>query len=164
MTVTTDAKLSDAPVIVIQRTFDAPRALVFRMFTDPKHLMQFWGPQGFTSPACEVDLRVGGVFRLHMRAPDGAIYPCTGIYREIVEPERIVYAGVSDDSLGCGGGLPPRAVVTLTFAEHAGKTTLTIHTRLQSVADRDAAVETGFNAGWADSLDRLAVYLVDTRI
>ncbi len=158
MTVTSDAELSDA-VIVITRTFDAPRTLVFQMFTDPKHLMRFWGPQGFTSPACELDLRVGGTFRLQMRGPDGVLYPCTGVYREIVEPERIVYAGVSDDRVGCGGGLPPRAIVTMTFAEHAGKTTLTIHTRLQSAADRDAALEMGFHAGWTASLDRLAAYL-----
>jgi uncharacterized protein YndB with AHSA1/START domain len=161
MTTTADIQVSDA-VIVIKRTFDAPRELVFKMFTDPKHLMQFWGPNGFTSPACELDLRVGGAFTLQMRGPDGAMYPCTGVYREIVAPERIVYAGVRDDSIGCGGGLPPRSVVTMSFAEREGKTTLTIHTRLHSAADREAAVQMGFNPGWEASLDRLAEYLAAT--
>jgi len=72
------------------------------------------------------------------------------------KPERIVYSGEPDGSHGCGGGLPPRAVVTMTFAGHDGKTTLTINTRFESLADRDAAVKTGFHAGWASSLERLA--------
>ena len=59
-------------VIVISRVIDAPRELVFEAFTDPTHLVQFWGPKGFTAPACEVDLRVGGAFRVEMRAPDGS--------------------------------------------------------------------------------------------
>jgi uncharacterized protein YndB with AHSA1/START domain len=62
-------------------------------------------------------------------------------------------------SVGCGAGLPPRARVTVTFAERAGKTTVTIHTRLESAADREAAVKTGFNSGWASSLDHLAEHL-----
>jgi uncharacterized protein YndB with AHSA1/START domain len=146
-------------VIVISRTFDAPRELVFNAFTDPEHLAQFWGPEGFTCPSCEVDLRVGGTFRVEMRAPDGASYPCVGVYREIVRPERIVYASTADEGHPCGGGLPPRAVVTMTFTDLGGKTKLTIHTRLQSAADRDAAIVGGFNEGWTDALDKLAALL-----
>jgi uncharacterized protein YndB with AHSA1/START domain len=63
---------------------------------------------------------------------------------------------VPDGSLGCGGGLPPRALVTITFAGQDGKTMLTINTRFEAAADRDAAVKMGFNAGWASSLHRLA--------
>jgi uncharacterized protein YndB with AHSA1/START domain len=150
----------DERTIVITRVFDAPRELVFKAWTDPKHVAQWWGPQGFTSPLCEMDLRVGGVFRVHMRGPDGVTYPCKGVYREVREPERIVYSGEAEEgSVGCGAGLPPRALVTVTFTERDGKTTVTIHTRLQSAADREAAVQTGFNAGWASSLDRLADHL-----
>jgi uncharacterized protein YndB with AHSA1/START domain len=149
-------------VIVISRVFDAPRELVFDAFTDPKHLTQFWGPQGFTCSACEVDLRVGGKIRIDMRAPDGAVYPCVGVYREIVKPERIVYASTADQGHPCGGGLPPRATVTMTFADLGGKTKLTIHTRLPSAAARDAAVAGGFNEGWNDALDRLAAMLART--
>jgi uncharacterized protein YndB with AHSA1/START domain len=83
---------SEDNVIVITRVVDAPRALVFEAFTQPQHLAQFWGPKGFSAPVCEVDLRVGGRFRVDLRGPDGATYPCTGIYREIVPGERLVYA------------------------------------------------------------------------
>jgi uncharacterized protein YndB with AHSA1/START domain len=151
MTETMDANTSEDLGIVITRIFDAPRELVFKMFTDPKHLAEFWGPKGFTSTVREMDPRPGGTFRLEMHGPDGATYPC-----EVIAPERIVYSGVPDCSHPCGGGLPPRALVTMIFAERDGKTTLTIDTRFESLADRDAAVKTGFNSGWAQSLDRLA--------
>ena len=150
----------DERTIVITRVFDAPRDLVFKAWTDPKHVAQWWGPQGFSSPLCEMDLQVGGTFRVHMRGPDGVTYPCRGVYREVIKPERIVYVGEAEDgSVGCGAGLPPRAMVTVTFAERDGRTTVTIHTRLQSASDRDAAVQTGFNTGWVSSLDRLGDYL-----
>jgi uncharacterized protein YndB with AHSA1/START domain len=156
MTATIYADASDDVVVVITRIFDAPRDLVFKMFTDPIHLARFWGPAGFTSTVREMDLRPGGAFRLDMRGPDGAIYPCEGLYREVIAPERIVYSGGPDCGHPCGGGLPPRALVTMTFAQHDGKTTLTIDTRFEAAADRDAAVKMGFNTGWASSLDRLA--------
>lgn len=156
MTGTTYANPSEDLVLVVTRIFDAPRELVFKMFTDPKHLARFWGPTGFTSTVREMDPRPGGAFCIDMRGSDGGIYPCKGIYREVVEPERIVYIGEPDGSHGCGGGLPPRALVTITFAGHDGKTTITIDTRFEAAADRDAAVKMGFNTGWASSLDRLA--------
>ena len=156
MAAATEAKPSEDLVIVVTRTFDAPRELVFKLFTDPKHLAQFWGPKGFTSTVREMDPRPGGTFRLDMRGPDGGICPCKGVYREVVEPERIVYSGGPDCGHPCGGGLPPRALVTMTFAGHDGKTTLTINTRFEAAADRDAAVKMGFNTGWASCLDRLA--------
>jgi uncharacterized protein YndB with AHSA1/START domain len=106
-----------------------------------------------------MDPRPGGTFRLEMRGPDGATYPCEGLYREVITPKRIVYSGGLDCGHPCGGGLPPRAVVTISFAEHAGKTTLTIDTRFEAAADRDAAVKMGFNTGWASCLDRFAELL-----
>jgi uncharacterized protein YndB with AHSA1/START domain len=98
-----------------------------------------------------------------MRGPDGGTTPCTGVYREIVRPERIVYASTASDDNPCGGGLPPRALVTMTFVEQGGMTEITIHTVLQSAADRDAAIAGGFNKGWNDSLDRLAAMLARGR-
>ena len=117
--------------IVSTRVFDAPRELVFAAWTDPRHVAQWWGPNGFTSFDCEVDLRGGGIFRLQMQGPDDAVYPCKGVFREVVEPEKIVYTGPSEETHPCGAGLPPNAIVTVTFAERDGKTTLTIHTRLR---------------------------------
>jgi uncharacterized protein YndB with AHSA1/START domain len=159
MAMAADPTPTDDTIIVISRVIDAPRALVFGAFTQPQHLSQFWGPKGFSAQVCEVDLRVGGRFRVDMRGPDGATYPCTGIYREIVPGERIVYASTGADDNPCGGGLPPRSLVTMTFADAAGKTRITIHTQLQSAADKDAAIKGGLNTGWNDSLDRLAEFL-----
>jgi len=145
--------------IVITRTFDAPRALVFKVWTDPKHVAQWWGPSGFTAPVCELDLRVGGQFSIHLLGPNGVTYPCTGTFREIVKPERIVYVGTSEDGPACGSGLPPRSTVTVTFDEQDGKTLMTMRTILESVTARDAAIADGFNIGWGMSLERLAEYI-----
>lgn len=142
-------------VIVLSRTFDAPRELVFEVFTRPEHLAQFWGPKSMRNTACTVDLRVGGEFRVEVEGPDGTIYPATGIYREITPPERLVYAATTADDNPCGAGLPPRSIVTLSFADVGGKTRLTVHAQLQSRAAVEAAIAGGFNAGWQDSFDRL---------
>jgi uncharacterized protein YndB with AHSA1/START domain len=145
--------------ILITRVFEAPRKLVFSAWTDPKHVERWWGPKGYKCCGCEIDLREGGGFRLVMRGPDGSVYPCKGVFREGVEPERIVYAGPSAETHPCGAGLPPRAIVTVTFAEHDGKTTLMIHTRWESPADHDAAANAGFIEGWNSCLEHLAELL-----
>jgi uncharacterized protein YndB with AHSA1/START domain len=142
--------------IVISRTFDSPRTLVWKAWTDPRHVMKWWGPNGFGNSSCESDLRVGGKFSLNMRAPDGNTYPCQGIYLEIAKPERIVYDSTADNSHPCGAGLPPRSQVTVTFAEQDGKTTLTIHTRFETVARREVANQAGFSVSWGEALERLA--------
>ncbi len=150
--------------IVMSRVFDAPRPLVFKAWTDPRHISAWWGPHGFENTECAVDLRVGGTFRLQMRAPDGKLYPCQGTYREIVEPERIAYLGVAEDSHPCGAGLPPRALVTIDFTEQQdNKTLLTIHTRLESAAAKQAAAQGGYIAGWSDSLERLNAFFIQNR-
>ncbi len=158
-TPTSQLTLPSEREIVITRMFDAPRKLVWQAWTDPRHVMQWWGPRGFSNPGCEMDLRVDGVFVLQMRGPNGVIYPCKGVYREITVPERIVYTSEADETQPCGGGLPPRSVVTVTFAEQGSRTVLTIYTRFESDAGRDEAVKMGFNAGWSDSVERLAEYL-----
>ena len=71
--------------------FDAPRELVFKAWTDPKQVAQWWGPHGFSNPVCELGLRPGADIRIHMRGPDGTVYPMTGVYHEIVKPERLVF-------------------------------------------------------------------------
>src|ERR1700678_1250094 len=93
MTVTADTKPLVGRELVLTRTFDAPRSLVFKAWIDPKHLAQWWGPKGFTNPVCDMDVRPGGAIRIVMRAPDDAPaqfrgdHPMTGVFREIVEPE-----------------------------------------------------------------------------
>src|ERR1700689_4045546 len=83
--------------LTITRVFDAPRNIVFAAWTDAKQLAQWWGPTGFTNPVCEIDVRPGGAIRIDMRAPDGTIYPMTGVFVEIVPLERIVFTSFALD-------------------------------------------------------------------
>ena len=141
--------------LVIERIFDAPRQLVFKVWTDPSHLVRWWGPQGFTSTIIgPIDIRPGGAYRIHMRGPEGDDHWSQGVYREVVEPERIVMAGAWTDAQG--KPTSPETLLTVTFEEHQGKTKLTLHQALfASVTARDA-----HRGGWNSSLDRLAEYLV----
>ncbi len=86
--------------MVVTRVFDAPRALVWKAWTDPKYAMQWWGPKGFTSPCCQMDLRVGGKFLICMRSPDGQEFWNAGEYHEIVPGEKIVSSMYFSDSKG----------------------------------------------------------------
>jgi uncharacterized protein YndB with AHSA1/START domain len=144
--------------IVFCRLLDAPRALVWKAWTDPAHIANWWGGPDFTIAACTIQLRIGGAFRLAMQAADGAVYPCRGTFREIVPGERIVYDGEPDDRSACGAGLPPGARVTVTFEDAGRRTRLTVHTRFTTGAAKLAAHEAGYAAGWAESLERLAAH------
>lgn len=138
--------------IVITRLLDAPPELVFQAWTDPLHLARWWGPEGFTNPVCETDVRLGGAWHIVMRAPDGAEYPCRGVYLEIVRPERLVFTNIAVDN----DGTPVLdGMTTVTFQEENGMTRLTLRTR--AVALVPGAVEklAGMDAGWSMSLDRL---------
>lgn len=145
--------------LIISRTFDAPRELVWQAWTDPEHVKHWWGPKGFDNEGCTADLRVGGRFNLSMRAPDGNLYPCVGTFREIVEHERIVYEGEAMEGHPCGAGIPPRATVTVNFVEQDGKTQLTLHTRFASAERKQAAAEARFVISWEEALDRLSEVL-----
>jgi uncharacterized protein YndB with AHSA1/START domain len=147
------------PVITMTRTFDAPRELVYKMWTDPKHIRHWFGPEGFSVPNCEIDFRLGGTWHIDMQGPDGTVYPNKGVYQEIVPPEKIVYSDVVDDGAAWGDTPPPSSVNTVLFEAEDGKTRLTTITRLQSIAARDAMVEMGAVAGWDETLNKLAAYL-----
>jgi uncharacterized protein YndB with AHSA1/START domain len=140
-------------VLVIERIFDAPSSLVFKAWTEPEHMVQWFGPRGFTSTILQSELRSGGAYRIHMRGPEGDDHWTQGIFREIVEPERLVMSGNWADS--AGNPTSPETILTLTFQEHEGKTKLTLHQAVfESVTARDA-----HRGGWSSSLDRLAEYL-----
>ncbi len=141
--------------ILITRILDAPRSLVFKVWTEPEHIGQWWLPVGFTRLACQLDLRVGGMFRIDMMAPDGSRQPCEGIYEEIVAPERIVYRGMSDDRHACGCGIPPYSRVTVSFTELGAQTRLDIRASLASEAARKDTTDAGFGPGWSHVLDVL---------
>ena len=139
--------------LIITRVFDAPREVVFRAWTEPEHLKQWWGPRGFTNPVCEVDLRIGGAWQIVMRAPDGVEYPGGGVYREIIRPERLVF---SNSALDKDGNPIIDGLTTVTFADHGGKTKLTLQTRAAALVSYAARMLDGMEAGWSQSLERLA--------
>jgi uncharacterized protein YndB with AHSA1/START domain len=142
--------------MVVTRVLDAPRDLVFRVWTEAEQLAKWWGPKGFTNPVCELSLRPGGALRIHMRGPDGVVYPMTGTYREIVAPERLIFLSSAldenDQSLF-------EVLHTVTFAEEGQKTRLTVRAQLLNATAAAAPYLKGQEEGWAQSLDRLDRYL-----
>lgn len=150
---------ADAAVIAIRRSFAAPRALVWRCYTDPVHLVHFWGPRGATNPVSDLDLRVGGHWRQVMRFASGNEYGYSSAYLEITPPERLVWRD-APDAYRFGDRLPPPTMITeLTLGEVAGRTTLTVIVRFTSLAERDHAVTHGFATTVLEGSDKLDVYL-----
>jgi uncharacterized protein YndB with AHSA1/START domain len=147
------AGMAGTQELVLTRIFDAPREVVFKAWTEVDRLKRWWGPRGFTNPVCEVDVRAGGAMRIHMRGLDGTIYPMTGVYHEIVEPERLVFTA---SALDAGGKPLFEQLTTVTFEEHAGKTKLTVHASFSKVRPEAAPHLAGAETGWNMSLDRLA--------
>jgi uncharacterized protein YndB with AHSA1/START domain len=139
--------------VVLTRVFDAPRELVFRMWTEPAHLERWWGPRGFTNPVCEMDLRLGGAYRIVMRAPDGSEYPCQGVFREIAKPEKLVF---TNNAIGKDGTPVLEGLTIVLFAEEGGRTTLTLRTRAKATVDFARAFLSGMEMGWTQSLEKLA--------
>jgi uncharacterized protein YndB with AHSA1/START domain len=140
--------------LLITRVFDAPRELVFEAWTKPEHLKRWQGaPEGFTVTFHEVNLRPGGTYRLCMRSPEGIDHWLQGVYREVVEPERLVFTHVWLDAQRRPG---PETLVTITFVDRGSQTELTLHqTGFKSVESRD-----GHQGGWTSTLDRFHAYIV----
>lgn len=150
---------ANEPVIVIARSFDAPRTLVWRCYTEPQHLVHFWGPKGATNPVSEVDLRVGGAWRQVMRFASGNEYGYTSAYLEISPVERLVWRDAPDD-YRFGDMLPPAAMVTeMILGQQHGQTSVTITVRFTSLLARDEAVKQGFASTVSQGSDKLDLYL-----
>jgi uncharacterized protein YndB with AHSA1/START domain len=146
--ITTYATPSDREV-VITRVVSAPRRVVFEAFTNPKHVPNWLiGPDGWTMPVCEIDLRPGGTWRYVYRKNDGSEMPMQGSYREVVPPERLV----STESWGPEW---PETVNTMVLTESGGLTTITITIQYPSQEARDAALKTGMKTGTDQSFARL---------
>jgi uncharacterized protein YndB with AHSA1/START domain len=142
--------------LLITRVFDAPRALIFKCWSDPTHLAHWSGPRGFTTPHHTMDFRVGGRYRACLRSPDGVDHWVRGTYLEIVNPERLVLTHAWEDGQGNAG---PETMVTITFVEQLGKTQITFRQAFfESAASRD-----GHNEGWSSSFDRLDQHLAALR-
>ena len=142
--------------IVIARVFDASRELVFKAWTDPEHVAQWWGPRGFTNTIKEMDVRPGGVWRLVMHGPDGVDYPNKIVFIEVVKPERLVYTHGGD-----GEDEQAPFHVTVTFEVQGSKTRVTMRSLFATAAERDQVVEQfGAIEGGNQHMDRLGDYLV----
>lgn len=147
--------------IIITRIFDAPRDLVFQAWTDPQHIAQWWGPRGFTTRVIEMDLRPGGRSRYVMVGPDGTEYPVTGVFQEIVPPERIVATDEFDEGYEqvSDAKLPQGMVMTILFEDMGGQTKLTLHIVHATADDRRQHEAMGVVAGWNSSFDCLDEWL-----
>ena len=139
--------------VTLTRRLDAPRALVWQAWTDPKMMTQWWGPKHFTAPHVAIDLRPGGAVNLDMQGPDGTIYPCQGLFRAVVPTEKLVFWAWVPDAEG-------RAflddVTTVTFTEQNGKTLVTVDATVLQAMPEAAASLSGMEEGWAQSLEKLA--------
>jgi uncharacterized protein YndB with AHSA1/START domain len=143
--------------LLVTRIYGAPRGLVFKAWTDSNQMARWWGPRRFTNPVCEMDVRVGGLIRIDMRGPNGTIYPMKGVFREIVEPERLVFAS---STLEDEHGKPLLEILnTVTFEDYNGLTKLTLHAVLVTkdfqMTPQVAAALAGMEQGWSESLYRL---------
>jgi uncharacterized protein YndB with AHSA1/START domain len=141
--------------IIGTRVFDAPRALVFSVWTDPKHLAQWWGPHGFTTTTHSFEFRPGGVWRFVMHGPDGRDYQNRITFEEIVAPERIVYRH------GGGGDVEPVQFRTTVLLEELGsRTRITWRGEFPSAAERNRVIKDyGADKGLAETLARLGDYV-----
>ena len=140
----------------ITRVFDAPRKLLWKAWTDPEHMAQWWGPQGFTNPVCELDARPGGALKIVMRASDGTEYPMRGVFREVLESRRLVFTAVAEDE---HGNPLLESLTTVSFAEEGGKTKLTVHAHAVGLAPVAPRMLEGMQIGWTQSLQRLEAHI-----
>ena len=143
----------DARYLRMERLIDAPVALVFQCWTQREHMMRWWGPAGFTNPVCEMDVRVGGTWRIVMRAPEGTEYPCQGEYLEIVPNRRLMMTNNATDA---AGNIVLEGLTTVMFADEGGKTRITVATSATARVDYAVKYLLGMEMGWTQSLERLA--------
>ena len=138
----------------LTRIIGAPRKLVFKAWTDPIHLKQWWGPRGFTNPLCELDLRPGGRIRICMDSPHFPNHWMTGVFREIIEPEKLVFSSYAFED--ASGNSKLEALNTVTFEEFNGVTRLHLHAVvIKATPDLLFALD-GMEQGWSESLYKLA--------
>jgi uncharacterized protein YndB with AHSA1/START domain len=158
---------------VISREFDAPRDLVFKAWTEPERLAQWWGPKGFTMVSTKVDLRPGGIFHYGMRGPDGAEMWGKFVYREIVPPERMVFiVSFSDENGGVtrhpmAPNWPLEMINTLTLTERNGKTTVTLRVAAYAATEEERATfkagHKSMEGGFGGTFDQLDDYLAGAK-
>ena len=148
-----DAKHDDRLDLVLKRDVKLPRELIWRAWTEPKHLVKWFTPAPWKTVDCEIDLRPGGIFRTVMQGPDGEKFDNAGCYLDVVKHERLVFT----DALGPGYRPAASSFMTaiMTFEEHNGGTRYIARALHKDDADRKKHEEMGFHDGWATALDQL---------
>ena len=162
--------MADNKDFVISRVLDAPRELVWKVFSEPERMKEWWGPKGFTVIASKMDFRPGGIYHYGMQAPNGAAMWGKFVYREIVPPERMVFINSFSD--GDGGvtrhpmspSWPLEMLSTFTFEElPGGKTRFTLRWRAYNASAEEQktfdAAHDSMNQGWGGTLEQLTAYL-----
>ena len=163
-----DRANSEAGVQSFSRIFDAPRALVWKAWTTPEYVMKWWGPKGFTSPVCRIDLRVGGRFTYSMRTPNGHVFYNGGEFREILPLEKIVWLWYFADAVGnrvspAHYGFPDEDregnIDEIHFEDYGRDRTKLTFTRNDPTATREE--QEGAAAGFGQILDKLAEFVAE---
>ena len=143
------------PELLFSHHFDAPREKVFQAWTQEELFQQWFCPNDFSVQLCEMDVRPGGSFRIHMQAPDDKIYPTRGEYIEIIAPERLEYKDSWDDNRADN----PPITITVTFEQQPDGTQLNLYTAFTSKEHRDQVLSQGVKEGWLMFMDNLTRHL-----
>lgn len=149
--------------LIMTRTFDAPRELVFETYTSCDHLNEWWGPREWPLSYCDMDFREGGVWHYCMQGPNGDESWGRVVYREIVEPERIVYVDNFSDEDGNINEEMPGTLVTVEFADLEGKTEVTCSSQYTSPEELEKVLDMGVVEGFTETWDRLEEHLATVR-
>ncbi|MCD9021402.1 SRPBCC domain-containing protein [Cohnella silvisoli] len=155
--------------LILERIFDAPRELVFKVFSESEHLKRWFGPKGWTLPVSNLDFRPGGVWHYCMKCTDesneyyGQESWGKTVYHEIVEPERIVYVDSFSDAEGHIVKDMPETLITMTFVEHEGKTKLINHAQYASAEALKTVMDMGMLQGITETWDNLDKYLEEIK-
>jgi uncharacterized protein YndB with AHSA1/START domain len=153
MSIKIDATPNSDRELVIVRIIDAPREKVFKAWTDPEIMKQWFTPKPWTTSHVETDVRPGGASFVIMKDPEGKEYPNRGVYLEVVENERLVFTDAFVSAWEPSD--KPFMVGSLTFEDEGGKTRYTARALHWTVADRDRHAEMGFEEGWGKCADQL---------
>lgn len=149
----------DKAEMVMERIFNAPRELVFKAWTEPEQLAQWWGPQGWTTTIPKMEVKPGGIWHYCMTGPGGEEAWCKAVYQEITPPERIVYIDNFADAEGNVNTEMPTLRITVTFEEYEGKTKLTDTTQFASMEELESLKAMGMEEGSNEQWERLDAFL-----
>src|SRR3954469_11488472 len=164
------SRVKNDRVLVLERVFNAPQELVFKMFKEPEHLKHWWGPRGWELTVCHVDFRPGGVWHYCMKCSDqgqGQFYGMEswgkGVYKEIVETEKIIYTDYFSDPEGNTNDTMPATEITMEFIDMDGKTKLVSTGEYVSADALKSVIDMGMMQGITETWDRLEERLIEVQ-